>query len=268
MSVKDHREDHMRIDLNCDMGESFGAWTLGQDAAMMTVITSANVACGWHAGDPIVMERTVRLAQQHGVGVGAHPGYPDLLGFGRRSMALSPVEAEAYVLYQISALAGVCRAHAVPMVHVKAHGQLYNDAVRNPALAEAIARAVYRLDPELILVGLAGSLLVHAGRDLGLRVAEEVFADRVYEADGSLRSRREVGAMITDPAQSAAQVLRIVRDGEVVAYTGEVVKVRADSVCIHGDGPTAPEIGGALRARLEEAGVEVTPLARLVSLPD
>ena len=251
----------MRVDLNCDMGESFGAWKLGADDKMMTIITSANIACGWHAGDPLVMERTVRLAQQHGVGVGAHPGYPDLLGFGRRSMALSPAEAEAYVLYQVAALQGIARANGVPLVHVKAHGQLHNDAVANPALAEAIARAVARLDPNLILVGLPGSTLVRAGRDLGLRVAEEAFADRAYEADGTLRSRRLPGAMIEDPGQAADQVLRILRDGEVIAYDGTRVPLRADTVCVHGDGPTAPAIATELRRRLEAAGVTIAPLA-------
>ena len=247
------------------MGESFGAWTLGADAGMMAVITSANIACGWHAGDPLVMERTVRLAREHGVGVGAHPGYPDLLGFGRRSMALSPAEAEAYVLYQTAALAGIAQANGVRLVHVKPHGQLYNDATANAALAEAIARAVVRLDSELILVGLAGSHLVEAGRAVGLRVAEEAFADRVYEANGALRSRRLPDAMIHDPQQAAEQVLRMVRDGEVVAHDGTRVRLRADTICMHGDGPTAPQIGAELRRRLEAAGVQVTPLASLVA---
>ncbi len=254
----------MRVDLNCDMGESFGAWEKGQDAEMMRVISSANIACGWHAGDPLVMERTVRLAAEHNVGVGAHPGYPDLLGFGRRSMALSAAETEAYVLYQISALAGIAHANGVSMRHVKGHGQIYNDAVRNPALADAIARAVYRLDADLILVALTGSELVRAGRDLGLRVAEEAFADRVYEADGSLRSRRLPGAMIEDPAQAAQQVLRMLRDGEVISYDGGRVPVHPDTICIHGDGPTAAAIGAALRQALEAAGVSIVPMAEIV----
>ncbi len=254
----------MRVDLNCDMGESFGAWEKGQDAEMMAVISSANIACGWHAGDPLVMERTVRLAAEHGVGVGAHPGYPDLLGFGRRSMTLSPAETEAYVLYQISALAGIARANDVPMRHVKGHGQIYNDAVRNPALAHAIARAVYRFDSDLILVALTGSELVRAGRDLGLRVAEEAFADRVYEADGSLRSRRLPGAMIEDPARAAQQVLRMLRDGEVISYDGQRVPVHPDTICIHGDGPTAAAIGSALRQELEAAGVSIVPMFEIV----
>ncbi|MCW5879343.1 MAG: LamB/YcsF family protein, partial [Anaerolineae bacterium] len=205
---------------------------------------------------------TVRLALDHGVALGAHPGYPDLLGFGRRSLALSPAEAEAYVLYQVAALAGIAQAHGARLTHVKPHGQLYNDAVANPALAAAIARAVARLDDRLILVGLAGSALVQAGRDAGLTVAEEVFADRVYEADGRLRSRRLPDAMLHDPARSAEQALRMVRDGQVVAYDGTVVPVRADTVCIHGDGPTAPAIARELRARLEAAGVAVRRLSR------
>lgn len=250
------------IDLNADLGESFGAYQIGADEALLPLITSANIACGWHAGDPIVMERTVRLAQQYGVAIGAHPGYPDLLGFGRRSLALSADEAEAYVLYQISALAGIAQANGATVSHVKPHGQLYNDAVAQPALAAAIARAILRLDDRLILVGLAGSALVQAGRDAGLRVAEEIFADRVYEANGTLRSRRLPDAMIEDPTQSAEQVLRLVRDGQVVAHDGTLVAVRADTVCIHGDGPSAPAIARELRARLEAAGVEVRRLSR------
>jgi len=262
----------MRIDLNCDMGESFGRYTIGNDAAMMPYVTSANIACGLHAGDPLVMERTVRLAQEHGVGIGAHPGFPDLQGFGRRAMQLTPEEVEAFVLYQIGALAAFAKGAGAELVHVKPHGALYNLAARDRSLAEAIARAVARFSRgsaslttgQLILVGLANSLLVEAGLEAGLPVAREAFADRAYEADGSLRSRRLPGAVLEDPAQAAEQAVRIVRDGLVIAYTGEEVAVRAETICLHGDTPTAVEIAKTVRRELEAAGIAVVPMADLV----
>ena len=189
----------MRIDLNSDLCESFGAWPMGQDEALMTSITSANVACGFHAGDPGVMRQTVALARQHNVAVGAHPGFPDLVGFGRREMQAAPREVEDFVVYQVAALAGVAAAQGVRLQHVKAHGALYNQACRDASLADAIARAVAALDPSLILFGLPGSELLRAGERAGLRVAAEIFADRAYEPDGSLASRRKPGAVIHDP---------------------------------------------------------------------
>lgn len=254
----------MSIDLNCDMGESFGRYTIGNDEAMMPYITSANIACGLHAGDPLVMEHTVLLGQVHGVGIGAHPGFPDLQGFGRRVMQLAPEEAEAFVLYQIGALATFAKAAGTELVHVKPHGALYNLAARDRPLAEAIARAVARFSRQLILVGLANSLLVEAGLETGLPVAREAFADRAYEADGSLRSRRLPGAVLEDPAQAVEQVVRIARDGLVVAYTGEEVPVQAETVCLHGDTPTAVEIAKTIRGELEAAGIEVMPMGNLV----
>jgi UPF0271 protein len=254
----------MKIDLNCDMGESFGRYTIGNDEAMMPYITSANIACGLHAGDPLVTERTVRLAQEHGVGIGAHPGFPDLQGFGRRVMQLAPEEAEAFVLYQVGALAAFAKAAGAELVHVKPHGALYNLAARDRPLAEAIARAVVRFSRQLILVGLANSLLVEAGLEAGLPVAREAFADRAYEADGSLRSRRRPGAVLEDPAQAAEQVVRIARDGLVVAYTGEEVPVQAETICLHGDTSTAVEIAKTIRGELEAAGIEVVPMGNLV----
>jgi UPF0271 protein len=250
----------MKIDLNCDMGESFGRYTLGHDAGLMPYVTSANVACGLHAGDPLVMERTVGLAREHGVGIGAHPGYPDLQGFGRRAMQLAPEEVEALVLYQIGALAAFAGAE---LVHVKPHGALYNQAARDPALAQAIARAVARFSCRLILVGLANSFLIEAGLEAGLPVAREAFVDRAYEADGSLRSRRLPGAVLQDPAQAAAQAVRMARDGVVVAYNGEEVRVQAQTMCLHGDTPAALEIAQAVRQALDAAGVQVTPLGEL-----
>ena len=248
----------MKIDLNSDVGESFGRYTLGRDADLMPYITSANVACGLHASDPLVMEHTVQLAREHGVGIGAHPGYPDLQGFGRRAMQLTPEEIEAFVLYQVGALAAFA-----DLTHVKPHGALYNQAAQDPYLAQAIARAVARFDPRLILVGLANSFLIQAGLEAGLPVAREAFVDRAYESDGSLRPRKLPGAVLHDPAQAAAQAVRIAREGTVVAHSGETLAVQAQTLCLHGDTPTALDIAQAVRQALGDAGVQVTPLASL-----
>ncbi|MGC9395328.1 MAG: LamB/YcsF family protein [Anaerolineae bacterium] len=250
----------MRIDLNCDMGESFGRYTLGDDAAMLDVVTSANLACGLHAGDPTVMQVTVALAARKGVAVGAHPGYPDLQGFGRRAIALTPAEIEATVLYQIGALAGFARAAGVPLVHVKPHGALYNIAACDRAVAQAIARAVAAFDPDLIVVTLPDSALAHAAQMAGLRVACEGFADRAYCEDGSLVPRAEPGAVIHDPSQATARAIRMVTRREVEAITGKVVPLHIDTLCIHGDTPGAVAIAAALRSALEAEGVVVAPL--------
>ena len=246
------------------MGESFGRYRLGQDEAMMPHITSANIACGYHAGDPLVMDVTVRLAARHGVGIGAHPGFPDLQGFGRRNMNLSADELEAFVLYQVAALAGFARAAGVELAHVKAHGALYNMAAKDRAMAAAIARGVARFSKDLIFVGLAGSLLLEAGAEAGLRVAREAFADRAYEADGSLRSRRLPGAVLESAEQAAAQAVRMAREGVVVAYNGEEVHVEADTLCVHGDTPTALLIVQAIRRELANADVKVIPMGNFV----
>jgi UPF0271 protein len=251
----------MKIDLNCDMGESYGRYTLGSDEDLMPYITSANIACGWHAGDPLVMQRTVRLAQEHIVGIGAHPSFPDLQGFGRRTMQLSPEEAEAFVLYQVSALAGFARAAGAQLVHVKAHGALYNQAAKERSLAEAIARAVARFDPSLTLVGLANSELIEAGQEAGLSIAREAFADRAYEDDGSLRPRGLPGAMLHEPARAAEQAVSIARDGLVISHSGKAVPVQAETICIHGDTPTALTIAQTIRQALVKADVLVTSLA-------
>jgi UPF0271 protein len=247
------------IDLNCDCGESFGVWDLGDDDALLAAVTSANVACGAHAGDPQVMRKTVRLARERGVAVGAHPGYPDLHGFGRRPMALSAEEVENSVLAQIGALAAICRAEGVTIRHVKAHGALYNEAAREPALAEAIARAVATFDPVLILVGLAGSALLDAGRAAGLWVVGEAFADRAYEADGSLRTRTLPGALIHEPEQCLAQALQIVQ-GQVTSHNGTHIAVDAATICIHGDSRAAATRAAFVRKGLEQAGVVVKAL--------
>jgi UPF0271 protein len=246
----------MRIDLNADVGESVGAWSLGEDEALIPLVTSANVAAGFHAGDPGVIRRTIEIAVRHGVAVGAHPGYPDLAGFGRRAMSLSPDEIEAAVLYQVGAVAAFARAAGVELAHVKAHGALYNRAAIEPAAAAAIARAVARFSRSVRLVGLAASELVAAGREAGLTVVEEAFADRAYEADGTLRARDLPDAVFDDPVAAGAQALAIVR-GELRARDGTPLGVHADTICIHGDLPGAAGRAVAVRAALEAHGVEI-----------
>ena len=241
----------MKIDLNCDLGESFGRYTLGSDADIMPFITSANIACGLHAGDPSVMQVTVRLAKQHGVAIGAHPGWNDLQGFGRREMTASPDEVEALVLYQVGALAAFARAEGVELTHVKPHGALYNQAAKDRKLADAIARAMKRFSRDLILVGLAGSGLVEAGADAGLRVAHEAFPDRAYNPDGSLMSRNLPGALIEDPQLVAQNAVRLAREG---IRFGERVMM-PDTLCLHGDNAHAVDNARLLRETLEEEGV-------------
>ncbi|MEF2965757.1 5-oxoprolinase subunit PxpA [Paenibacillus sp. M1] len=245
------------IDLNCDMGESFGAYTMGRDSEVLRYVTSANIACGFHAGDPATMRKTVRLALEHGVAIGAHPGLQDLTGFGRREMDISPQEAYDIVVYQIGALWGVVRAEGAKLQHVKAHGALYNMAAKQAGLAEAIAEAVYRVDPELILFGLAGSELISAGKKVGLRTASEVFSDRTYQSDGSLTSRRQPDALITDDRTSVSQVIRMISEGKVLSQQGIDVPIQADTVCIHGDGIHAVEFAAKIRSSLTEAGITV-----------
>lgn len=250
----------MRIDLNSDLGESFGAWPMGQDEALMASITSANIACGFHAGDPSVMRRTVALAAQHGVAVGAHPGFPDLVGFGRREIQATPREVEDLVLYQVAALAGIASAHGTGLQHVKAHGALYNQACRDAALADAIAAAVAAFDRSLILLGLPDSELLRAGTRAGLKVAAEVFADRAYEPDGSLASRRKAGSVIHDAEVVVARAVRMIRAREVVATDGSVIPLNADTICLHGDTPGAAELARQVRQGLQAAGVQIVPL--------
>jgi UPF0271 protein len=247
----------MRIDINSDMGESFGAYSLGHDAGLMKAITSANVAAGFHAGDPSVLRETIRLAKQHGVAVGAHPGFPDLVGFGRRELNVTPKEAEDMVLYQVAAVAGVAAAEGVKIQHVKPHGALFNMAVRNAELSAAIARAVAAFDRNLILFGLPGSEILSAGTAAGLRVAAEVFADRAYEPDGSLASRRKAGSVIHDSDAVVARAVQMVKEGTVVAVDGSVVNLDADTICVHGDTPGSDRLAANIRAGLEAAGVTV-----------
>jgi len=251
----------LRIDINADVGESFGAYAIGHDPGLMKSITSANVAAGFHAGDPSVLRATIRRAKAHGVAVGAHPSFPDLVGFGRREMVMSPREAEDLVLYQIAAVAGVAHVEGVQLQHVKPHGALYNMAARDVALAGAVARAVAAFSHGLILLGPPGSELLKAGGALGLRVVGEAFADRAYEPDGSLVSRKKLGAVIHDADVVVERSIRLAKDRTVVAIDGSIVHLRADTICVHGDTPGADELAARLREALERSGVEVKPMA-------
>jgi len=249
------------MDLNADLGESFGRWTLGDDERLVAHITSANLACGFHAGDFMVMEATVAMCRGAEVAVGAQPGYPDLLGFGRRPIPYDPGEVESLVRYQIGALDAFCRAQGVEMQHVKPHGALYNQAAADPMLAVAIARATAKFSRDLALFGLASSTpMAQAAADEGLRFVAEAFADRRYLADGSLQPRSEPGSLLTDAATAAAQAVSIAVDGHVTAADGRVVELRAESICCHGDTPGAVEIAASVRRALEDAGVTVAVL--------
>ncbi|MFN8532859.1 MAG: 5-oxoprolinase subunit PxpA [Dehalococcoidia bacterium] len=250
------------VDINADLGESFGHWTLGDDAALVKFISSANVACGLHAGDPAVIDETVARCKAAGVAVGAQPGFPDLQGFGRRALAMSPREIEQSALYQIGALAGFCAAHGVPLTHVKPHGALYNIAAADGQVARAIARGVARFRPGLALVGLAGSsAFAEAASAAGLAFISEAFADRRYLPDGTLQPREVPGSLIDDPTEAAAQALSIVTTGSAPAIDGTLVPVVARTICFHGDTPGAPAIVAAARARLEDAGVVIRAFA-------
>ena len=253
-----------KVDLNSDLGESFGRYTLGMDADILPLVSSANVACGYHASDPLVMNKTIAMAKETGVRVGAHPGFPDLMGFGRRNMDVSPAEAKAYTLYQLGALDAFCKAHGVKMQHVKPHGAMYNMAGKDYALSKAICEAIYEYDKDLIVMALSGGELVHAAEDMGLKVAREVFADRAYEEDGSLVNRRKEGAMITDENEAIARVVRMIKEQKVTAITGKDIPIKADSVCVHGDGVKALAFVKKIRETLTAEGVEIVPLVDIV----
>lgn len=252
----------MEIDLNADVGEGFGAYALGSDEALLGLVSSANIACGFHAGDPGVMRKTVDLALRGGAALGAHPGYPDLQGFGRRSLAMGEDEVYAAVLYQIGALRAFAAAAGSDLRHVKPHGALYNDAAKNPALARGIARAVRAAGGGLVLVGLPGCELEKAAGDLDLTYAREFFADRAYQDDGSLVPRSRPGAVIHDEDECVARVLRVVRSGTVVSAEGREIAVRADTVCLHGDNPEAVAFARSLRAALSTQGIAVRPVGK------
>jgi UPF0271 protein len=253
----------VRIDLNCDMGESFGVYRIGaDDEQLLELVSSANVACGFHAGDPRIIDQTVGLAAKHGVAVGAHPSHHDLRGFGRREVKASPEEVEADVVYQVGAVLAFARAHGVPLVHVKPHGALYNQAVEDEELSRAIARGIARVNRELIFVGLATSDAMRkaAERD-GLRFAGEAFADRVYNPDGTLQSRRIAGSVITDPEKAAKQAVSIATSRSVTAHDGSKVTLEAETLCLHGDNPAAVENARAVRGALVKEGVEIRGLS-------
>ena len=247
-------DESLSVDLNCDLGESFGRYELGQDAAIMPLVTSANVACGFHAGDPSVMRSTVQLVKQNKVALGAHPGYPDLQGFGRRQIDLTSREVTDIVTYQVGALAAYATAEGIKLVHVKPHGALYNLASKDFVVAKAIAQAVHEIDPSLILVGLAGSVLVKAGEERGLKVANEGFPDRAYLPNGQLMPRTQDGAVIHQPQIVAANALRLVKQGLIVKGK----KVQIDTLCLHGDNLNAVENARVVRLALEKGGVRIS----------
>ena len=251
------------IDLNCDLGESFGRYTLGLDNEIIPLISSANVACGYHASDPVVMRQTVKTAKEAGIGIGAHPGFPDLMGFGRRNMAVSPDESYAYTMYQLGALDAFLKAEGTKMQHVKPHGAFYNMAAKDYAMAEAVCCAIRDFDSSLIVLALSGGELLRAAKDLGLAAAAEYFTDRAYEADGSLRNRRLPGAMITDEGEAIARTIRMIREHKVRTYDGQDITLDAASICVHGDGAKALEFVRTIRARLEEEGIGIKPLREL-----
>lgn len=253
-----------RVDLNSDLGESFGRYTLGMDDKIIPLITSANVACGYHASDPVVMEKTIAMAKEAGIRVGAHPGFPDLMGFGRRNMNVSPAEARAYTFYQLGALDGFCRAAGIKLQHVKPHGALYNMAAKDYKLAEAICEAIQSFDKNLIVLALSGRELARAAKDMGLRTALEVFADRGYEEDGTLVDRRKEGAMITDEQEAIDRVIRMVKEKKVTAVTGRDIPIQADSVCVHGDGVKALAFVEKIRAALQNEDIQICSLDEIV----
>ena len=250
----------MKIDLNCDMGESFGMYSIGQDEEIMPYISSANIACGFHAGDPNVMKRTVHLAASHGVSIGAHPGYPDLAGFGRREMALTPEEIYSLVVYQIGSLSSFAKTEGVSLKHVKPHGALYNQAAASKEISQAIAAAVSDVNSSLILYGLAGSELIKAGKAAGLTTANEVFADRTYTPDGTLTPRRLPNALLTDPEAAVSQVIRMIKYNTVRTTDGTDVTIKADTVCIHGDGRHAVNFARSIYQKLQESGINIAAI--------
>jgi len=257
----------MKMDINSDMGESFGAYKLGLDEEVIKYITSANIACGYHAGDPLVMERTISLAKDHGVSVGAHPSFPDLMGFGRRSIDATLPEIKGYVIYQIGALQAFAKAQGLRVEHVKAHGALYLMAVEDEKISEALVEAVASVDKDLIFVALAGSKgekMTKIGEKIGLRVAYEAFPDRAYTPEGTLVSRRQPGAVIKDPDVVAQRALMMAKEGKVVAIDGTEIPLQAETLCVHGDTPGAVNLVKNIRETLTEAGVEVIPLPKFL----
>lgn len=253
-----------KVDLNSDLGEGFGSFKIGMDKEILDVVTSANIACGWHAGDPVIMQKTVDLSRKKGVAVGAHPGYFDLMGFGRRNMNVTPEEVKSYVKYQVGALKAFTDFEGLKLQHVKPHGAMYNMAAKDYSLALGIAEGIKEIDSQLILLGLAGSELIKAGKEVGLTVASEVFADRAYTKDGKLVPRTTPGAVIHDKEIAIARVIRMVQEGKVQSIEGEDIDIEVHSICVHGDNPEALEFVVEIKNTLEKEGIEVTSLAQVV----
>lgn len=250
----------MKVDLNCDLGEAFGNYSFGGDKDIIPLITSANIACGFHAGDENVMNQTVNLAKENHVSIGAHPGFPDLKGFGRRKMDISPTEVYNLIVYQLGALEGFCKVHQTRINHVKPHGALYNMGAKNKAIAKAIAKAVYDFDSTIVLVGLSNSLLISEAQAIGLKTASEVFADRRYEDNGQLVSRKEPDAVITDSDEALKQVLKMVTENKVISRNGKEIDLETDTVCVHGDGKHALEFVEQIRKKLTKEGIDIQSL--------
>ncbi len=252
------------VDLNSDVGESFGNYKLGLDEEVLKYVTSANIACGWHAGDPIIMENTVKMALERNLGIGAHPGYPDLLGFGRRNMDITPKEAKVYMLYQLGALYAFSQSLGGKLQHIKLHGAFYNTTSAKPELAEEIINGILKFDKNIILLALSGSYIAKRAKEKGLRVAQEVFADRAYNPDGSLVSRKLPGSMIHDKNEAIARVKKMVLEGKVVAIDGNEIPIAADSICVHGDNPEAINFVSQIRDSLKEENIVLKPLNQFI----
>ncbi len=250
----------MKVDLNCDLGESFGNYKIGMDEEVIKFISSANIACGFHASDPLVMAKTVEMAKENRVKVGAHPGFPDLVGFGRRNMNVSAAELKTMVQYQIGSLNAFCIANGVKMNHVKPHGAMYNMAAKDIKLASAIAEGIAEVDSSLILLGLSGSQLISAAKEVGLKTASEVFADRAYEEDGSLVARTKSGAVITNEEEVFNRVIGMIKTGRVKAITGKEIPIQVDSICVHGDNPKALNFVRMIRERLLQENIKIEGL--------
>lgn len=251
----------IKVDINCDLGESYGAFKVGNDEKIMQHITSANIACGFHAGDPVTIAHTVNLAKKYNVAIGAHPSYPDLLGFGRREMQLTPEEIRNYTIYQVSALQGFAATIGENLQHVKLHGALYNTASENKKTSNAVIEAVQTLNPNLIIFAPPKSALAEAAHNAGLKVAHEFFADRAYNADGNLVSRKEPNAIIQERQKVVERTIRAVKEQKVIAINGDTIKIgRIHTICVHGDTPTAVELAKALKKELTKANIEVKPV--------
>ena len=252
------------VDLNSDIGEGYGAYKMGMDEEIMKCVTSVNCACGWHAGDPLIMEKTIKIAKAENVAVGAHPGYPDLIGFGRRKMVVSPAEAKAYMLYQLGALSAFAQANGIKIQHMKLHGAFYNMAAVEKDLADAVLDGIEEFDKNIIVMTLSGSYMAKEAKRRGLKVAEEVFADRGYNADGTLVNRSLPGAFVKDPDEAIARVIKMVKTKKVTAVNGEEIDINVDSICVHGDNPKAIEFVARIRQALIDNGIKVKSLDKFI----